>query len=750
VSARGPVTLKMLDRADKEILKLSRTEKGAVLEFQHKFRQNPDSPGLRLKPLSGDSRLWSARVTQDYRALLLQVSATEYLLVSVRHRSEVYDDLDRYSYQINRVSGGIEVIDLGAIGDSIVGRVLPPDDRKPVASKPAVDSPGPQPVERDLFAAFTDQQLTDLGVAETLLPLVRRVVTEEQLLSLVEYAPQLSVEVLLALHDGKTYEEVEEYVTNPVRADEPVDREDFEAAVHRPATQVTSDDAALQAILGESFARWQIFLHPMQRRLVERHYTGPARVGGGPGTGKTIVALHRVKHLAEQLSDGNDTPILLTTFNRNLAEDLRARLKALCEPELVARVEIINIDKLASRVVGEGASGPRRRVIDDNAAVEAWRDLVRACGETGWDPDFLAAEWNEVIVGQAVDSRTEYFRARRAGRGRPLTRQQRAQIWRLAEKFTQQLEERGVWTWGQVAEQAARRERDRAARIEEAMNSGASSGSIPTYRYRHIVVDEAQDLRPAHWRMLRAMVPPGDNDLFLVGDTHQRIYGHYVTLGSLGINVRGRRSARLTLSYRTTHEILKAATALLTGETYDNLDGEEEGLEGFRSILRGEEPPTFRGAPDAAAEEGLVVAQLKAWGSPADGSVAIAVPTHSMVERIIARLVREGIDAQEIGPTGPKRPGGVHVGTMHRFKGLEYQRMVIAGVTDGLIPRNSIAALQDRDSQAYRRERQKDRSLLFVAATRARDDLAVFWHGSPSPFLSAVVTSPEPQPSRTM
>ena len=73
-----------------------------------KFRQDPSSPGLRFKQLKGDSRLYSARVSDDYRALLLHVKDDEYLLVTVKHRSESYDNLDRYAYQINQVTGGIE------------------------------------------------------------------------------------------------------------------------------------------------------------------------------------------------------------------------------------------------------------------------------------------------------------------------------------------------------------------------------------------------------------------------------------------------------------------------------------------------------------------------------------------------------------------------------------------------------------------------------------------------------------------
>lgn len=138
---------------------------------------------------------------------------------------------------------------------------------------------------------------------------------------------------------------------------------------------------------------------------------------------------------------------------------------------------------------------------------------------------------------------------------------------------------------------------------------------------------------------------------------------------------------------------------------------------------------------------------MAAWGNPTDGSVAVAVPTRELAAEVTARLEADGIPAVEIGPDGPKRPEGVHVGTMHRFKGLEYQRIIIVGVSDGLIPRQMISRYRDTDAKRYQRERQRDRSLLFVAATRARDVLAIFWHGTPSPFLtSRLVQPPGPRP----
>jgi hypothetical protein len=215
---------------------------------------------------------------------MLHVKDDEYMLVAVRHRSESYDNLERFTYQINQVTGGIDFYDMASLAGAV---------------KPAAPA-GPPP----LFAGYSESQLTGLGVGRPLLSTIGKIRTEEQLLDFAECVPQLTADVLLALHDGASVEEVMEQVTAPVSATEPVDPADYAAAADRPASLVTTDDETLQAILAGGFERWQVYLHPVQRRVVERSYNGPARVSGGPGTGKTIVALHRVKWLVERLPAG--------------------------------------------------------------------------------------------------------------------------------------------------------------------------------------------------------------------------------------------------------------------------------------------------------------------------------------------------------------------------------------------------------------------------------------------------------------
>ncbi|GGX39349.1 UvrD-helicase domain-containing protein [Streptomyces chryseus] len=749
------VTLRLLDKADKEILKLPRTVKGAFFDFQHRFRGNPRSTGLKLQQLKGDSRLWSARVNDEYRALLLRLADDDWLIVSVKHRKDVYN---RLSYGVNQVTGGIEYVDLEVVEDSVLRRLPAPPGPVPAAAEPP--APAQPESARPLFADWSDQQLADLGVAEPLLPVIRTLATEDQLLGLVEYAPQLTGEVLLALFDGASYDHVLDQVTKPVAATEPVDLDDFEAAAQRPATVVTTtDDALREALESGDFGRWKVFLHPTQARLVERRYNGPARVGGGPGTGKTIVALHRVRHLVRQLPPGRDKPVLLTTYNKNLAADLRARLLELGGEELLSRVEVSHVDQVALRIVREAEPGSGKQAIDDSQAVREWRGLLDELGEDDWDPEFLHDEWTQVILGQAVGTRTDYFRARRAGRGRSIGRGERAEIWQLAERFTQRLDRLGRQTWDQVAERAARLEMGREQRIlniarqrEEAggldnVHLQDGSGGWLRYRYRHIVVDEAQDLRPAHWKMLRAMVARGADDLFLVGDTHQRIYKNQVTLGSLGINIRG-RSSKLSLSYRTTRQILRSALGVLGETKYDDLDGSEETLAGYRSVLSGG-LPAGHAFTDWAGEQEGVAALIKEWDASADliiphEQIAICVPTNQMAAEMAYTLKLHGIESVEIRSDGPHGSTGVHIGTMFRFKGLEYQRMIIAGAADGLVPREAVNRLRDRDPVRHRHEIQRARSLLFVAATRARDSVDVFWHGKPSPFLTGAWGDAEP------
>lgn len=744
--------LSLHQKAEAEIYKLERSVKADFYDFCHHFRTDPDHPSLDLKPLKGNREIYRAKVSRSFRALLVRTGVDDdgvqgWLVIALRDRKEVYD---RLTVAVNRVTGEIEFVDLGVVEGSLLRRAgvsLTPDEDDhddPPAPQP-VDPPAPEPAT-PMLAGIDQATLRDLGVAEALIDLALTVTGSVEMDALVESAPMLSKDVLTGLASGMSVEDVRREITEPVEVAE-ADPDDLAAALAR--TPITTVDADIQRVLDEGdFRAWKVFLHPAQRRIVERRYSGPARVSGGPGTGKTIVALHRVDHLAEQLEPGSDRPILLTTFTRNLATDLRLRLESLLEPGLLARVDVTHIDQLAARVISENSSRTQRRRIDQTHARDLLRGVCLELGEQRWSPDFLLDEWDQVVLGQGLESRRDYFEARRAGRGTSLTRPERNHVWKVLEHFTARLDGDAVETWGQAAQRAARYESTRAETVGGESSPTESSGArYRHHRFRHVVVDEAQDLSPAHWTMLRAMVAPGPDDMFVAGDTHQRIYDNRVTLGTVGVHIRG-RSSRLTLSYRTTREILARAVGIVDpgSVAYDDLDDGTDTVDGYRSVLRGP-VPELAGHDTWAEELDALAAVVRRWrdevsdsgdGSRQDprGSIAVCVAERARIPEVAARLAEEGVGTAELTRDGPQGDGEVHIGTLHRFKGLEYQRIAIVAVREGVVPGVWIEQFNGTDRHRYEREERKARSLLFVAATRARDTLRISWHGTPSRFLT--------------
>jgi superfamily I DNA/RNA helicase/mRNA-degrading endonuclease RelE of RelBE toxin-antitoxin system len=812
--------LSLYRKAEEELYRLDRSVKAQFYDFCHRFRANPDLPGLDLKKLKGDSRIHRAKVNASYRALMIPLPPDpdgihHWLIIAVRHRKDVYEELQ---VAVNRVTGEIEFVDLAVVGDSALRRAgitltptepdtppgtdLPVDADTPIpvettegasgggghlaaergGSEPPAPGHGQQPADPGpepappLLAAHTAEQLRELGVAEPLIGLALAVATDTELDQLLDGAPALSKDILYGLAAGMSPQEIHDEITEPVRLDHTPDPDDLAAALGR--TQVTSLDDDVQQVLEQgSFRAWKVYLHPKQERAATRDYPGSARVTGGPGTGKTVVALHRVRYLVERLDDGADKPILLTTFTANLAADLRARLAYLLEPEQLRRVDVTHIDQLAARVLAEGTPARhRKKRVNDQVAATEMRQLLAELDQTRWDPDFLVEEWDQVILGHSVTTRSQYFHVRRAGRGRGLTRPERSDVWKIIEQFTARLDKLGIETWGQAAERAARHETTRAHQVEERRRwqsehpgepdptTDESSGRrYRDYRYRHIVVDEAQDLRAAHWKLLRAMADPAThNDLFIAADTHQRIYDHQVTLSTLGINIRGGRSQRLTLSYRTTRQILARALTIIDEKTtsYDDLDDGTDDLAGYRSILRGSEP-TLTGYDTWHNELTGLAHTLTAWRqdlatshdsaqrADPNGRIAVCVADREKVTDTINHLTAAGLTCAEITRDGVDGNGEIHVGTMHRFKGLEYERLAVIGVRDGVVPRAAINRFRTHDPSRYQREHRKARSLLFVAVTRARDTLAISWHGTPSPLLRAPAGSERGQGDST-
>lgn len=708
----------------------------AVGDFVQRLRDNRNNRALRLSFLrkAGDNGdLFLAHPDTHCMVLLLSTDGgDEMRVLAVRDGARARDELARLTVEINAVSGAVEVVDQSEVSENVVAL---PDRATP------------------LFAAYDDQTLIDLGVIHSLLPAVRKVTTDEQFAKLLTHnLPELTRDVLLALRDHVEPEDVRRHITDEWRADDDVDTHDWARAARRPVSQAETDDDAVLGALGRSFDAWRLFLHPEQQRLAVADFKGSAKVTGGPGTGKTVVALHRVRHLVERLPPGQSRPVLLTTYNTNLARDLKERLRLLGGDELLRRVDVKSVDALAHEIVQESRLDVGRPLGDD-AAMDLWYLVRTELNLPQYDTDFLDSEFKHVILANRCGSWETYRRVGRPGRPR-LGNAQKHDVWQLVQAYKNHLDTPPRrTTYALIADQAAELEQRRMARVEEQarykdeqggrdlVHREAGSGMWLKPRYQHIVVDEAQDLSASHWRMLRAMVRRGPNDIFLVGDAHQRIYGSRVVLGHQGIEIRGRASRRLTLNYRTTRQILGSANRLIEGAPFDDLDAGTDTLDGYRSVLTGLAPQFWR-APDRLTEMRAVATLIKerhdSHGTPYS-AMAVSAPDRDSVLEFANVLVKEfHLPAVELGKAGVRSDvEGVRIGTMHRFKGLEFQRVFLTSVGDGQVPHQRIEQYRVTSPDRYKQEEQKARSLVFVAATRARDELVVTWSGRASRFLPA-------------
>jgi len=578
---------------------------------------------------------------------------------------------------------------------------------------------------------------------------------ESQLLDLASTARvSWQGEALLNLATGATIEEIrEDFGLRPSRdvSAEPTDADLIAGLRTRAArstfTWLESDEDLRRAIEGLSFAEWQLFLHPQQRALVERRANGPMRVSGGAGTGKTVIAVHRAVELAKRDKAGGLEPrILLTTYTRNLADDLRRQVAQL-EPRLpfteklsepgvmvsgldrVARMILqqagARISPIAQEVIGQ----PRGRVLT-YPRENVWQEVLTLMGdelpEGLRSADFLESEYELIVLPQRVTTLKQYLRVRRPGRGVALDRSKRAAVWKAMERYRDRSADLGVTSFDEQLALAA-------AWLDQEATLGTPRP------FRHVLVDEAQDLTPAHLQLLRALVEPGPDDLFLAEDSHQRIYGKKITLSHYGIQVRG-RSRRLTRNYRTTRQNLDVAFGILDPGTYEDMEGQAEEHH-YVSPRSGPEPLLLH-ATDRADELSKAAELLTVWleqdrdsEDSAPETIAILVRDRYQRDAVVNGLAQHGVEVRAVDREAAGR-GRPVVMTMHRAKGLEFRKVLLFDVSKNAIPRplrDQQYSDADRDDALLR-----ERSLLYVAATRARDQLAISWSGEASPLITAL------------
>jgi len=673
------------------LARLRGTEQKAVKMTVFDLQVNPEAPGLSFHKLdrAKDKGFWSVRVSDDIR-IIVHRSEASLLVCYVDHHDKAYAWSERRRLETHPKTGAAQLVEVRESVEEIKVPVYTPSTH--------AATPARRPLER-----IADDVLLGFGVPLDWLHELRTA-TEDELLEIAEHLPAEAAEAVLELATGGTPVRMRETVHTASEAG--LESRGLAPFLHPDARRrfrVMASVEELERALDYPWEKWSVFLHPDQRELVEREQTGPCRVSGSAGTGKTVVALHRAVHLAREHFDAR---VLLATFSEPLAAVLSVKLRSLIEhePRLGEHVDVRALPGLALRLATTSQGRPKLATADEvRSAIEAAAPLV---GDKRFTIQYLLSEWRDIVDAWNIDTKESYRSVPRLGRKSRLSEAQRDIIWPVFARVREELAKGGLSTESQLFYSLARRFEETSATI-----------------YDFIVVDEAQDLNVAQLRFIAALGKDHSDALFFSGDLGQRIFQQPFSWKSLGIDVTG-RCRTLRINYRTSHQIRLSADRLLDAQLAD-LDGNVEKRETTISVLNGP-PPSVKLCDSEAAETEAVAEWLRSRTADGIGMKEIGVFVRSPAELSRANIAVEkaGLTARVLDETFELDQNSVSIGTMHLAKGLEFKAVVVMACDEGILPlEDRIAELGDDADleEAYVTERQ----LFYVACTRARDWLLV-------------------------
>lgn len=680
---------------------LPKNKQNKVMEFLSKFRSNPEANGFNYEKIqnASDPNMRSVRIDDTYRAILIKEEGTNvYLLLWVDHHDEAYEWAVRKRCILNHTTGSIQVYESQEV------------EQQPEAVSTSTEKP--------LFSSVSDELLQKLGVPDEQVAFVRTL-TESTFDAAKGKLPRDAFEALDYVRVGLDPKEVIAELYGDTTAQ---NSNDMASALQNPITKmqfyVAEGEEDLKAMMNAPLEMWRVYLHPSQRRIVRKEYKGPARILGGAGTGKTVVAMHRAKELASHCL-GNEK-ILFTTFTENLAADIQENLRKICTPDLMKHIEVVHLDQWVNRYL-RAHDYPYTIAYGDEIA-DMWKQAESYTGEDFDLPEgFFQEEWETVVQAQNIQSLAEYVKAPRPGRGIRLDRKRRMQVWKVFDEYRTMMDAEKVC--------------DSACAMNECAQLLTAGPEVRMYAA--VIVDEGQDFGPSAYRLLRAIAgTEHTNDLFIVGDAHQRIYKNKVILSRCGINVKG-RAGKLRMNYRTTEEIRHKAMNILEGISFDDLDDGIDDGKGYISVSHGEQPTvSVYATQDQEAAELIKSIQEQTAAGIDPREICVVARTNTLVDEYKKYLTAAGIACFEVKrkQADDRSRMGVRLATMHRVKGLEFTIVYIVAANKNYIPLKSAV---NRSDEAERETAMTgERCLLYVAMTRAKKMVKISAYGAVSEFLS--------------
>jgi superfamily I DNA/RNA helicase len=663
--------------------KLSPEVQRKVLKCETLLSSNPRHPSLQAKKLQSQDDVFEARVDQHHR-LLYACSGEILQLLAVGPHDIIESRI--------RVPPLPESVAQLTAGPDLLSPPAEARRHPPYLESAAQPGDAQERREEPLSSPIDTPMLEALGIAADWQPVLTACATEDDLLD-AAVPPDILQRVIDHMYPA------------PLRQ------------IQEEPNLVVAKAEDLQRHSDGQLIGFLLQLDPEQEAAVKRALNGPSMIRGGPGTGKSTVALYRVKALIDRALERGEAPprILFTTFTNALIEFSRQLLDGLLR-EHMRHVRVSSIDSIAMEILTAAGRCPQvltptmqaaalahARQVVDTGGLQRLEDKLARAGLEAVRDDYLLEEFEWVIEGRGVDSLDEYLTADRRGRGYGFDQNTRRLTWECYAAYRQYLDKRGALSWKLIERTA----------LESVRQNPASSLS-----WDHVIIDEAQDLAPVGLA-LAAELCSDPRGIVFAADGCQSIYHKGFRFSHLreGIELRG-RSTVLKRNYRSTREVALATVQIISGTESEGRD-----LLIPDAVHSGERPTLIiASSPDQqlsllAKDVKSVAVRLRLPIS----MLAILCPSNRIAEWCGRALRGYGIRAEYVtgGDLRLDSPNA-KVMTIQTAKGLEFPMVAVVRVEEGELPRTLPPGSEDVEEHL-----NTERRLLFVGCTRAMRKLWV-------------------------
>ena len=654
--------------------KIPKSQQKRVRDFLDKFIENPTSRSINYEKLHNlkDSKIRSVRINDCYRAIIVKPDeGNVFLLVWVDHHDEAIRWVKNKVFKINDYTGALQVInyDYKEIIKNTTGEENKNED------------------EQSFLRDMEDDNLLVFGVPYDLLPLIKKVSNVAELLGLKKYLPEEAFEGIYYLLSGYKIEEVLEIVCNKKKHNTKAlntnnIRESLENNHTKVRFRIISNNNELKDILDKPFEEWKVFLHPSYRKIAEINYKGSVKVLGSAGTGKTVLAAYRAKYLAK-LCEHKEDKVLFITANEILVRYVKEKLKVICNKKILKKIEIYSFENFVLRLKEQ------LNINEELVTIEQQEEILQTIKQkkgANYQANFFIEELEEIIEPLNITCLEEYLNISRTGRIQRLSKKQRILVWEVITTYRTYLKDNGLATLSIILKKLMQEE------------------LIKNMKYMHVIIDEAQDYNQGVFIFFRSLIPKGENDIFIVGDTQQRFRRKNVVLSNCGINIKGRRSKNLTINYRTTLEIDRYANKFLEGLTFDDLDSKKILKRNSVCLINGIEPCYNK---FATFFHELEFVNNKIRELLSRGFCYSQICISSKKEKILQDIYIQGLNYYQIPYTNisNQENNGVNICVMRDLQGMEFRVVFIVGI----------------ESDINNLESEQDKCLYYMSCTRARE-----------------------------